>query len=205
MTIIKNFIPCNCSKIECQHFNTCDMLPTEVIKHQELNNDKIDILIFGMGSGKTESRLHVPFCGRSGKYMRSIIKHLWDTNNIFNLAISNNVRCHPMDENKKDREPTPEEISMCISFLIQDIITLDPKVIIPVGRNASRTFLTFSEDTSMGKMRGTHKAFIGGKERIIIPTYHPSFLTRNYGTFKPEDNNLYDRYFITDILEGLGY
>ena len=197
----KRFIDFNCEKRNCPHFSTCCRVPTEVITHD--GRVGIDVLIFGMGAGKDEERLRRCFVGRAGKYMRQVIKYLWDNvTGPFNIAISNNVRFHPMDENGKDREPTKEEINHCINFLVQDIISLNPLVIIPVGRNATRTFLPFAEDVPMGKMRGTHRVNIYG-ERTIVPTYHPSFLCRNYGSFKPEENNLYDRYFAQDFLRAL--
>lgn len=197
----KTFLPIECNKTNCPHHSYCCRVPTEVNVHEGRNG--IDILIFGMGAGKDEERLRRCFVGRAGKYMRAVIKHIWDSSSIFNLAISNNVRFHPMDELGKDREPTAEEIGFCIEHLIKDINTLNPRVIIPVGRNATRTFLNFPEEATMGKMRGTYTAKIGEHERIINPTYHPSFLCRNYGSFKPKENNLYDGYFITDILKSL--
>jgi DNA polymerase len=157
-------------------------------------------MIFGMGAGKDEEKLQRCFVGRAGKYMRQIIKHLWDSSSTFNLAISNNVRCHPMDEKGKDREPTRQEIDMCLDHLVNDIMLLNPRVIVPVGRNAARTFMILPEDTPMSEIHGREFIVgVGGKERVIIPTYHPSFLCRSYGSFKPEENNLYDRYFIEDL------
>lgn len=198
MTINKEFIPCNCTNKNCSYFTFCDMLPTEVIRHQ--NREGIDILIFGQGAGKEESKLKRCFVGRSGKYMRSIIKHLWDTYGVFNLAISNNVRFHPMDENGKDREPTPAEISRCLPHLLQDIVFLNPKVIMPVGKNAASTFLTIG-NSSMTAVRGhIYSPAIFGSLRKVIPTWHPSFLVRQYGKFVPYTNNQHDNEFINDIL-----
>lgn len=197
----KKFIPVNCNKHFCPHINTCCQVPTEVIINNK--NKGIDIFIFGIGAGKDEEKQQRCFVGVSGKYMRCIIKYIWETHSFFNLAISNNVRFHPVDSRGKDREPTKDEIELCKTFLIEDIRKLKPKVIIPVGKNAARTFLEYPQDTAMGKMRGEHIIYLADDKRIIRPTYHPSFLIRQYGSFKPEENNIYDNYFIQDILDSL--
>lgn len=162
-------------------------------------------MIFGMGAGKDEERLRRCFVGRAGKYMRQIIKHLWDNvTGPFNLAISNNVRFHPMDPYGKDREPTREEIDYCIGYLENDIESLDPRVIIPVGINASRTFLTLDDNITMSRLRTMNfEMRIGTKVRQIKPTYHPSFLCRTYGSYKPEEENNFDAFFVNRIVSSL--
>lgn len=197
MNISKEFIPCNCTKKDCPYFTSCDMLPTEVIKHQ--GREGIDILIFGQGAGKEESKLKRCFVGRSGKYMRAIIKNIWDKGEIFNLALTNNARFHPMDPYGKDREPTPEEILRCVEHLTNDMDILKPKAIVPVGKNASRTFISNLEHRSMTSIRGR----VWQGEHKFVPTWHPSFLARNYGKYNPEGNNQYDKEFISDILYAL--
>lgn len=200
--MVKTFIDCNCVTL-CPYSNTCCKVPTEVIRHE--GRQGIDILIFGMGAGKDEEKQKRCFVGRSGKYMRQIIKHIWDTRKVFNLAISNNVRFHPMDANGKDREPTREEIDRCLPLLIEDIRLLNPLAIVPVGKNATCTFHDFSNQT-MTMLRGkSYDIEIPSQEVIInvVPTWHPSFLTRQYGTFKPEENNKFDKEFISDIHKAL--
>ena len=201
----KSFIDCSCT-LECPYSSFCCRVPTEVITHE--GRTGIDILIIGQGAGKDEERLRRCFVGRSGKYMRAIIKHIWDRGEIFNLAISNNVRFHPMDEDGKDREPTKEEMNRCFIHLKNDINTLLPKSIITVGRNATSTFMEIGT-TPMGKLRG--RPFIKSlafpdnfvHQYTIIPTWHPSYLCRSYGSFVPDSNNLYDKQFIQDILTAL--
>jgi uracil-DNA glycosylase family 4 len=203
MNINKEFIACNCNKQDCPYFTTCDRLPTEIIRHQDRVG--IDILISGMGSGKTESELKIPFCGRSGKYMREVILHLWNTFGIFNIAMSNNVRFHPIDEFGKDRPPTKEEISRCISLLEVDIDYLQPKIIMPVGKNAINTFKDFEEE-SVGAIRG--RPFLSTKLSTsynCIGTWHPSFLCRSYGRFDCNAFNLYDNQFIKDIKSAVEF
>lgn len=198
--MVKSFLEVDCKQVNCPYSLTCCKVPTEVIQHE--GRQGTDIFIFGMGAGKDEEKQRRCFVGRSGKYMRSIIKHLWDTQGVFNLAISNNVRFHPMDENGKDREPTPSEIDRCIVFLLSDILYLKPRAIIPVGKNATSSLLNIT--TSMTSLRGNiYTTDIMGHNFNVIPTWHPSYLTRQYGTFNPYTNNQHDNEFIHDILLAL--
>jgi len=199
MNINKEFIEVNCTK-ECIHQNTCCKVSTEVIRHKELIYDDIDLFIFGMGAGKDEAKQGRCFIGRSGQYMRSIIKHIWDNEKLFNLAISNNVRCHPQDSNGKDRAPTDAEINTCIEHLNKDLRDLKPKVIIPVGKNAACTYFPSNIGKSMTSIRGIP---VKALDYTFIPTWHPSFLTRSYGKFNPEANNKFDKEFIFDILKAV--
>jgi DNA polymerase len=198
----KEYLEFQCTKT-CPYNSTCCRVPTEVIKHE--GREGIDILIFGMGAGKDEEKQKRCFVGRAGKYMRSIIKYLWDSPEVgvFNIALSNNVRFHPMDEFGKDREPTQEEINRCISFLEDDITRLNPKAIVPVGKNATLSILKIF-CPSMTALRGYENVVkVNEIDRIVIPTWHPSFLCRNYGSFDPTKNNKYDKEFIADILKAL--
>jgi DNA polymerase len=137
--------------------------------------------------------------------MRQIIKHIWDTHGAFNLALTNNARFHPMDNNGKDREPTKEEIERCLPILLSDIYNLNPITIMPVGKNAASTFLAIEGQTMTMIRGGTFTKTIGNRISRVIPTWHPSFLTRQYGTFKPEAKNKFDNEFIQDICKAMDW
>ena len=205
--MLKSYLEFECM-VECPYRSSCCRVPTEVIRHE--GREGIDLLIFGMGAGKDEEKQKRCFVGRAGKYMRKIIKSLWDDPAVgpFNIALSNNVRFHPMDIDGKDREPTETEIARCLVHLKRDIISLNPSVIIPVGKNATSTFLTTTTSAmgSMTSIRGNPlEIVIDGVNRRLIPTWHPSFLCRSYGNFDPLANNKFDKEFISDLLKALGY
>ena len=197
--MIKTYLECTCTK-ECPYSSTCCRVPTEVVKHE--GREGIDLFIYGIGPGRDEEKQRKCFVGKSGKYMRSIIKHIWENNGVFNVALSNNVRFRPKDEYDKDREPTALEISRCIEYLIADIRLLNPKVIVSVGKNATNTFQNFGQ-SSMGSLRGHPFELFQLDNRTCIPTWHPSYLARCYGKYNPEGNNQFDKEFISDLLFAL--
>ena len=71
--------------------------------------------------------------------------------------------------------PTPEEVSCCKPYLMQQIGMVKPKIIIALG-STSFHHLTGEYDTSIDQVRGLVLNF---GEAKLIPTFHPSFLLRN--------------------------
>lgn len=211
IAINKQYIQVQCDNYGCLHWtDPCCRVCTEVVYVKEPRS--VDLFFVGMGAGKDEdininpnNTNRQPFFGRAGKYLRKIIMHLWSTDLKFNIALSNNVRCHPKNPNGKDREPTAEELKMCINHLINDIEFINPKVVVTLGRNASLSLLPISSDLSMGKIRALKSVqrHFGEKLITVIPTYHPSYLCRNYGGFNPNNNNNFDLKVISDIKRAL--
>jgi len=145
-------------------------------------------MFVGQGAGKDEdfnmnpkNVLRQPFVGKAGAYLRNMIKFLWDEGLLFNVAISNSVRFHPLDGNKKDRNPTTEELNDCIHLLDRDIETIKPKALISLGASTTNALAPQTAGMAMGKVVGTPHLY---KEIKTVPLYHPSFLTRCYGKFK---------------------
>lgn len=164
-------------------------------------------MFIGMGAGKDEdinsnprNTHRQPWCGRAGKYLRIVIKHLWDDGLEFNIALSNTVRCHPKDSKGKDRAPTTQEEKWCASLLTRDIESVRPKVLVPCGLSASKCIGNYPEDVTMGKIHGKVVSHNG---LTIISTYHASYLTRQYGTFKAQERNSFDLKVIADIRKAV--
>jgi DNA polymerase len=153
-------------------------------------------MFVGQGAGKDEdismnprNTLRQPFVGKAGAYLRNIIKFLWDNGLVFNVAISNSVRFHPLDPTGgKDRAPTAEEIGDCIYLLDRDIEAVKPKMLIALGISTSNALVPATAGAAMGKIAGSAHEYNGVK---TVPLYHPSFLTRNYGKFSADQQGSY--------------
>jgi DNA polymerase len=150
-------------------------------------DDPIHLMFVGQGAGRDEdfnmnpkNVLRQPFVGKAGAYLRNMIKFLWDNEINVNVAISNSVRFHPLDGGRKDRAPTDEELKDCMPILDRDIETLKPKTLIPLGASTTKAMAPETEELAMGKIVGMSYIY---NNINVIPLYHPSFLTRNYGKF----------------------
>jgi len=192
MDISKKMIPCDCQNKACKEFAGCCFTATEVVIRDgdsaaEGEYGNIHLMFVGQGAGKDEdinmnpgNLLRQPFVGKAGVYLRNIIKFLWDGGLIFNVAISNSVRFHPLDAGRKDRAPTQGELDDCIRLLDRDIDLVKPKAIVALGMSTSNALIPETTGAIMGRIAGLPYLYKGIK---TVPLYHPSFLTRNYGKF----------------------
>ncbi|MDR0307169.1 MAG: hypothetical protein LBI42_10075 [Chitinispirillales bacterium] len=177
----------------CKEFAACCFTATEVVRVTD--SEEVHLMFVGQGAGKDEdfnmnpkNVLRQPFVGKAGAYLRNMIKFLWDEGTLFNIAISNSVRFHPLDINKKDRNPTLEELDDCIHLLNRDIETVKPKALISLGSSTTNALAPQTVGAPMGRVVGTSHIY---KEIKTVPLYHPSFLTRCYGKFKADEQGEY--------------
>ncbi len=85
------------------------------------------------------------------------------------VYICNVVKCRPPG----NRDPEPDEIAACSPFLLRQIRSVAPEVIVTLGKPASHTLLGTKE--AITKLRGKFRDFNGIP---LMPTYHPSYLLR---------------------------
>jgi DNA polymerase len=199
----KDFLYPYCTSSNCPRYNDpCPMIKTEVIR--VANYPEIDLFIIGQGAGKIESITKQPFSGPSGKYLRDIINYLWTNGKLFNIVLTNNVRCHPVNDNGSDRPPNQIEINNCIDFTLNEIEKFNPKVIVAVGKNATKSILKNHDDTKLMKdLRGTYNIYLKGFIRKVYVTYHPSYLLRQYNKFDEYNLQKFDKIVINDFIKAL--
>jgi DNA polymerase len=97
------------------------------------------------------------------------------------VYICNILKCRPPD----NRDPAPDEISACWPYLDQQLRTIQPEVIVTLGKPASQTLLRTTEGIS--RLRGNwHEYYTSGSPLVgsptpLMPTYHPAYLLRSPG------------------------
>ena len=133
-----------------------------------------NLMLVGEAPGEQEDLQGKPFVGRAGQLLNRFL-------NLYGVSrdkvyITNVVKCRPPN----NRNPQPDEIAACYPFLEKQIELISPKVILCLGAFAARTILNLPEKTPISKIRGKEfKVEIGGREVIVIPTFHPAYLLRN--------------------------
>jgi uracil-DNA glycosylase len=127
-----------------------------------------DLMFIGEGPGAEEDRLGVPFVGRSGKLLDTLLLEEMNMDRS-SCYISNVVKCRPPE----NRDPKSEEIEACRPYLEKQLEIIEPKVIITLGNFATRLLL----DTKIGitKLRGKTYEYLGCS---LIPTFHPAAALR---------------------------
>ncbi len=129
-----------------------------------------DWLIIGEAPGAEEDRQGEPFVGRAGKLLNSMLLACGlQREQVF---ITNILKCRPPN----NRDPKPEEVAACSSYLREQIDLIQPKIILAVGRIAAQNLL--QTDTPIGKMRGQQYQYADTEIPVVV-TYHPAYLLRS--------------------------
>ncbi|MFN2530482.1 MAG: uracil-DNA glycosylase [Pyrinomonadaceae bacterium] len=137
------------------------------IVHSE-GNRKARLMFVGEAPGADEDDQARPFVGRAGQLLTKIIESIGFKRE--EVLIANVNRCRPPG----NRQPTPEEVSMCKPFLLREIAIVQPEVIVVLGNTAMRNLLGLKEGIT--KVRGKFQDY---KTIRVMPTYHPAFLLRD--------------------------
>jgi uracil-DNA glycosylase family 4 len=135
-----------------------------------VGNPKARLVFVGEGPGADEDETGEPFVGDAGRMLNRIITAMGIKRE--DVYICNVVKCRPPG----NRNPETDEIAACTPFLLRQISSVSPEVIVALGKFASQDLLETKEPIS--KLRGRFRDFHGIP---LMPTYHPSYLLRTGG------------------------
>lgn len=131
---------------------------------------KARLVFVGEGPGADEDEKGEPFVGRAGGVLTRLIVAMGLTRE--EVYICNIVKCRPPG----NRDPEQDEVTACSPFLLRQLRSINPEVIVTLGKPASHTLLACKDPIS--KLRGKFRDFHGTP---LMPTYHPSYLLRTGG------------------------
>jgi DNA polymerase len=131
-------------------------------------NPKAQLVFVGEGPGADEDAQGLPFVGRAGKLLTQMIEAMGLQRK--DVYICNVVKCRPPE----NRQPEEDEVTTCSPYLLRQIDTIAPKVIVCLGATAAKTLLQTNRGIS--QFRGEWLEFRGRK---LLATYHPAYLLRN--------------------------
>ncbi len=151
---------------KCRKCRLCETR-TNTVPGEGVLNPKV--MIIGEGPGAEEDKTGRPFVGKAGRYMDKWMDAI-DLKRDRDLFIGNIVKCRPPG----NRDPLPDEIEACQTYLHRQIELVKPRMILSVGRIASQ-FLVKSS-LGIGRLRGRIYEYRGIP---LVPTYHPSGVLRN--------------------------
>ena len=137
------------------------------IVHTE-GNSTARLMFVGEAPGADEDTQARPFVGRAGQLLTKIVEAIGFKRE--EVLIGNVNRCRPPG----NRPPTEEEASICKPFLLREIASVQPEVIVVLGNTATRNLL----NTKIGitRLRGEFQDYYGVK---VMPTFHPAYLLRD--------------------------
>jgi uracil-DNA glycosylase family 4 len=124
--------------------------------------ENADILFIGEAPGFHEDQQGRPFVGAAGRFLEELLASIGLSRE--QVFIANVIKCRPPG----NRDPLPEEIEACRTFLDRQIDLIQPRIIVTLGRfSMARAFPRSRISAIHGKPRK-----IGG--RVYYPMYHPA-------------------------------
>lgn len=131
-------------------------------------NPDADLMFVGEAPGHDEDLQGIPFVGRAGQLLTKIIEAI-DLRRE-DVYIANVIKCRPPE----NRNPEPDEVASCEPFMLRQVESIRPKVIVALGTFAAQALLRTNDPIS--RLRG--RVFHYGAARLI-PTFHPAYLLRS--------------------------
>jgi len=130
-----------------------------------------EILFIGEGPGYWEDQKARPFVGNSGSLLNRLLQTI--KLNREDVFITNVVFFRPPN----NRDPLPEEINAFKPYIDGIIDTIDPKIIVTLGRFSMAKFIPNVFISSVhGKIFNIKW---DAKDKVVIPMYHPAAALRN--------------------------
>jgi DNA polymerase len=126
-----------------------------------------DVMIVGEGPGQQEDEQGLPFVGRSGQLLETLLGEIGLARG--DVYIANVVKCRP----PRNRDPRPGEIDACKGYLRRQVQLVDPTVVVTLGNFSSKLLLR--TETGITRLRGTVYEWWG---RHLVPTFHPAAALR---------------------------
>jgi DNA polymerase len=137
-------------------------------------NRNADILFIGEGPGQQEDLQGLPFVGPAGQLLDKMLASVGLS--MEDVYIGNVVKCRPPG----NRDPHEDEKEACLNYLRYQLVLIQPKIIVCLGRIAATTII--DPDFKITKQRGQWSE---RKGYHMIATYHPSALLRDETKKRP--------------------
>ena len=132
-------------------------------------SEQAEVMVIGEAPGADEDAQGLPFVGKAGKLLTSILRALGYSRE--DVYIANVLKCRP----PSNRDPLPTEARSCSPYLQRQIQLISPKVIIAVGRVSAQLLL--DTELSLRQLRAQRHTYRDTGIEVVV-TYHPAYLLR---------------------------
>ncbi|MBM3281514.1 MAG: uracil-DNA glycosylase [Candidatus Harrisonbacteria bacterium] len=131
------------------------------------------IIFVGEAPGRNEAIQGRPFVGAAGKILNELLEKAGIKRE--DVYITNIVKDRPPE----NRDPLPSEIAAYSGFLDRQIMILQPKVIVGLGRYSAKYVMEklglMDKVESISLMHGrVYEGEAGYGKVIVVPLYHPA-------------------------------
>ena len=134
-----------------------------------------DLMFVGEAPGLQEDLLGLPFVGRAGKLLDTLLEEVGLARG--DVFIANVLKSRPPG----NRDHQPDEIDACKPYLHRQVELIEPKVICTLGNFATK-LLTRSQRGITGVHGRPQVHELGARTVRVYPLYHPAAALRSTKT-----------------------
>ena len=161
----------------------------------EGNTDHPPVMLIGEAPGEQESLQGRPFVGKAGKNLDGFLSVLGLKRE--DIYISNVVKIRPTKTSEKgrlsNRPPNKEELALFTPYLMEEILLVQPKMIVTLGNVALKALC--GPKAIIGDMHGRETQITVTHEKqeasyALFPLYHPASIIYNRSLQEVYDGDL---------------
>ena len=130
-------------------------------------NANAELMFVGEAPGANEDRIGLPFVGQAGKLLDKLLEEIGLTR--ADVFVANVLKCRPPN----NRDPLPNEIESCESYLRRQVELIEPTMICTLGNFSTK--LLRGDNTGISRLHGQEQELtIGARTVALYPLYHPA-------------------------------
>ena len=159
----KPHIPLDELRVQVESCRRCPLCDGRTQTVFGVGNPHARVMFIGEAPGKNEDLQGEPFVGAAGHYLNELLGCAGLRRE--DVFIANVLKCRPPG----NRDPRPEEIQTCTPFLREQTRTIDPEVLVTLGKVSTQFVLK----TQVGITRLHGRVQRAGKF-LVFPIFHPA-------------------------------
>lgn len=159
----KPHIPLDELRVQVESCRRCPLCDGRTQMVFGVGNPHARVMFIGEAPGKNEDLQGEPFVGAAGHYLNELLGCAGLRRE--DVFIANVLKCRPPG----NRDPRPEEIQTCTPYLREQTRTIDPEVLVTLGKFSTQFVLK----TQVGITRLHGRVQRAGKF-LVFPIFHPA-------------------------------
>ena len=159
----KPHIPLDELRVQVESCRRCPLCDGRTQTVFGVGNPHARVMFIGEAPGKNEDLQGEPFVGAAGHYLNELLGCAGLRRE--DVFIANVLKCRPPG----NRDPRPEEIQTCTPYLREQTRTIEPEVLVTLGKFSTQFVLK----TQVGITRLHGRVQRAGKF-LVFPIFHPA-------------------------------
>lgn len=154
--------------------SACPLHETRTLPVFGSGNPSATVMIVGEAPGRNEDESGEPFVGKAGERLNEVLALAGLSRD--EVFVANVLKCRP----PRNRNPRPDEIDACSSYLIEQLDAVGPKIVVTFGNFATQFVLGTKQGVSevhgrlFRDVTVSHDGCSASSAVSVYPVFHPA-------------------------------